>query len=121
MRSATYRRAQYHDDDDIADPRPWETRSPVSTYGSAKDKSALAQESDLPLFNMESELDKEKREASGGVGVTRGDDTQGKWDKGHGAGPGVGGRRGLPRRQRVDGWVRELVDSRISTAECWPR
>ncbi|KAL1405495.1 Dolichyl-phosphate-mannose--protein mannosyltransferase 2 [Vanrija albida] len=30
-------------------------------------------------------------------------DDQGKWDKGHGAGPGVGGKRGLPPRQRVEG------------------
>ncbi len=32
-------------------------------------------------------------------------DDQGKWGKGHGAGPGVGGRRGLPPRQRLGGWV----------------
>lgn len=32
-------------------------------------------------------------------------DDQGKWDKGHGAGPGIGGRRGLPPRQRQEGWV----------------
>jgi len=33
------------------------------------------------------------------------DDDSGKWAKGHGAGPGFGGRRGLPPRQRVEGWV----------------
>lgn len=33
------------------------------------------------------------------------DDDQGKWMKGYGAGPGVGGRRGLPPRQRLTGWV----------------
>jgi dolichyl-phosphate-mannose-protein mannosyltransferase len=32
-------------------------------------------------------------------------DDQGKWMKGYGAGPGVGGRRGLPPRQRLTGWV----------------
>jgi hypothetical protein len=32
-------------------------------------------------------------------------DDQGKWEKGHGAGPGLGGRRGLVSRQRIGGWV----------------
>ena len=36
-------------------------------------------------------------------------DDQGKWDsKGHGAGPGFGGRRGLPPRQRLEGWVNTI-------------
>lgn len=37
------------------------------------------------------------------------DDDQGKWEKGYGAGPGIGGRRGLPPRQRIPGWVRPFV------------
>jgi len=110
MRSTTHRRTHYHDDDDIADPRPWETRVPASTYGSARDKStSLATDTDLPLFNMDTELDKASgldsaaSEKAKFVPLTP--DDQGKWDKGHGAGPGIGGRRGLPPRQRVDGWV----------------
>ncbi|WVF69639.1 hypothetical protein IAT40_004418 [Kwoniella sp. CBS 6097] len=37
-------------------------------------------------------------------------DDQGKWEKGHGAGPGIGGRRGLPPRQRIGGWRGILVE-----------
>lgn len=33
------------------------------------------------------------------------EDDQGKWEKGYLAGPGVGGRRGLPPKQRIAGWV----------------
>jgi dolichyl-phosphate-mannose-protein mannosyltransferase len=35
------------------------------------------------------------------------DGDSGKWEKGFGIGPGYGGRRGLPPRQkRTPGWVR---------------
>ncbi|KAK6903573.1 hypothetical protein I203_107078 [Kwoniella mangroviensis CBS 8507] len=37
-------------------------------------------------------------------------DDQGKWQKGHGAGPGVGGRRGLPPRQRIGGWRGIMIE-----------
>ena len=37
------------------------------------------------------------------------EDASGKWGKPHGAGPGVGGRRGLPPRQRLVGWVSSNV------------
>ncbi|WVR04769.1 hypothetical protein IAU60_001781 [Kwoniella sp. DSM 27419] len=37
-------------------------------------------------------------------------DDQGKWEKGHGAGPGAGGRRGLRPRQRIGGWKGVMVD-----------
>jgi dolichyl-phosphate-mannose-protein mannosyltransferase len=40
------------------------------------------------------------------------EDDQGKWAKGHGAGPGVGGRRGLPPKKRIEGWVSPPVDLR---------
>lgn len=41
------------------------------------------------------------------------DDDQGKWgSKGHGAGPGLGGRRGLPPKQRIEGWVSGSCDER---------
>lgn len=36
------------------------------------------------------------------------EDDQGKWGK-HGAGPGLGGKRGLPPKQRIEGWVSGLV------------
>jgi dolichyl-phosphate-mannose-protein mannosyltransferase len=36
-------------------------------------------------------------------------DDQGKWAKGHFAGPGIGGKRGLPPRQRMPGWVSAKV------------
>lgn len=99
MRSTTHRRTQYHDDDDIADPRPWETRVAPSTYGSAlpaHTASGVPSESGeaLPLFSMDAEKEQLLQQ-----------DDSGKWDKGHGAGPGIGGRRGLPPRQRLEGWV----------------
>jgi dolichyl-phosphate-mannose-protein mannosyltransferase len=37
------------------------------------------------------------------------DDDSGKWAKGYGPGPGVGGRRGLPPRQRIAGWVSVML------------
>lgn len=102
MRSTTHRRTQYHDDDDdLSDPRPWETRVPPSKYGSGRDKGA-----ELPM----SSVDIKEKSGFDGAEETEVlfDDAQGKWNKGHGAGPGVGGRRGLPPRQRVDGWVSML-------------
>ncbi|BEI83871.1 hypothetical protein CcaverHIS002_0404750 [Cutaneotrichosporon cavernicola] len=102
MRSTTHRRTHYHDDDDLADPRPWETRVPPSRYGSGSDRAAAP---DLPLYTMEKEKENEKdlAEAAGETAPLN-DDGQGKWDKGHGVGPGIGGRRGLPPRQRLNGW-----------------
>lgn len=50
----------------------------------------------------------EKESLAGSGGEKRGlmdVDAAGKWDKPHGAGPGIGGRRGLPPRQRLVGWV----------------
>jgi len=47
----------------------------------------------------------EKEGLMGNVGAEEILDDQGKWEKGHGAGPGIGGRRGLPPRQRTGGWV----------------
>lgn len=101
MRSTTHRRTQYHDDDDdLADPRPWETRVPLSKYGSGgSDKT------ELPV----SAMDAKEREDTEGEKEVLFDDAQGKWNKGHGAGPGVGGRRGLRPRQRVDGWVSDML------------
>jgi dolichyl-phosphate-mannose-protein mannosyltransferase len=111
----------HSDDDDITDPRPWETRGPARSYGSDKSEytfhkphPSLAQEygdEDLPLF--EESMETRRRFGNGDVsekeGLASGEglvvDDQGKWEKGHGAGPGEGGRRGLAPRQRVGGWV----------------
>lgn len=112
----------HSDDDDITDPRPWETRGPAKSYGSDrsdytfhKPHPSLAQEygdEDLPLF--EESMETRRRFGNGDVGEKEGLtgrvegevlDDQGKWEKGHGAGPGVGGKRGLAPRQRVGGWV----------------
>lgn len=106
MRSTTHRRTQYTDDDDLADPRPWETRVPPSKYGSGAHEKSSSADSALPLYSsMDSEKEKllERDTLSEKIVVT--DDDQGKWNKGHGAGPGIGGRRGLPPRQRIEGWV----------------
>ena len=110
------RRAQrsHSDEEDLADPRPWETRAPLRSYGSSRDvhptHSALNNPEagvDLPLYDdMEAKRrfgDKETTEIF--EEKTELLDDQGKWAKGHGAGPGIGGRRGLPPRQRVGGWV----------------
>lgn len=108
MRSTTHRRTQYHDDDDdLADPRPWETRVPPSKYGSGSDKGV-----ELPMNSTD--ISEKHQGGDGDEKQVLFDDAQGKWDKGHGAGPGVGGRRGLPPRQRVEGWVgarRALADN----------
>jgi len=104
------------DEDDLADPRPWETRAPLKLYGSSPDAHPThpalndpAEGADLPLYD-----DMEARKRYGGKEANQMADVeektellddQGKWAKGHGAGPGVGGRRGLPPRQRVGGWV----------------
>jgi dolichyl-phosphate-mannose-protein mannosyltransferase len=89
------------DEEDLADPRPWETRAPLKSYGSLREKV------DLPLFD-----DMETRRRYGekeDVAALNEEmellDDQGKWAKGHGAGPGAGGRRGLQPRQRIGGWV----------------
>lgn len=75
----------------------------------------------LPLFDEKMETRQRRTLAGGqdaadgmmGIGEKRGmpqlgevvEDDSGKWGKGHGAGPGVGGKRGLPPRQRITGWV----------------
>lgn len=115
-------------DDDLADPRPWESRAPLHTYGSERaqhnphpslgNSSPVGRGEDLnlPIFDMASETRRRYGEKDTVMGETFGekgglvqqgvdDDDSGKWAKGHGAGPGFGGRRGLPPRQRVEGWV----------------
>ena len=126
-----------HDsDDDIADPRPWEARLPPNSYGSKRDNSHVyhptlsnpsPNDRELPTFDMEARRrygEKEQladmREGEEKAGLI--DDDQGKWGKGHGAGPGLGGRRGLPPKQRIAGWVgfsrseiaHELTNRRVS-------
>jgi dolichyl-phosphate-mannose-protein mannosyltransferase len=119
-------------DDELADPRPWETRTPAQLYGSSVDHlrpihPSLAvgididsgsgrdreRDRELPMYT-EMETRQRRREKAGETPVPMyGEkissvpvvDDQGKWAKGHGPGPGVGGRRGLPPRQRIDGWV----------------
>jgi dolichyl-phosphate-mannose-protein mannosyltransferase len=115
------------DDDDVSDPRPWETRGPLNLYGSAKDNyhSSIANErdspiGDLPLYEMETRRRTNIPSATGygekevdmGLGEKEllqqvvDDGDSGKWGKGFGEGPGYGGKRGLPPRQkRVPGWV----------------
>lgn len=120
-------------DDDLADPRPWESRAPLHTYGSERaqhiphpslgNSSPVGRGEDLnlPIFDMASETRRRYGEKEAVLGDTYGekasfvqgpgvdDDDSGKWAKGHGAGPGFGGRRGLPPRQRVEGWVRRAA------------
>jgi hypothetical protein len=98
----------HESDDDIADPRPWETRPPPNSYGSQRDTSPTDRE--LPTFDMEARRrygEKEelaaRRHGEEKAGLI--EDDQGKWAKGHGAGPGSGGRRGLQPKQRIEGWV----------------
>ncbi len=109
-------RDHFSDEDDLADPRPWETRAPLKLYGSSRDvhptHPALDNPerrggADLPLYDvMETRRRYGDKEGSGDVLEEKELlDDQGKWGKGHGAGPGVGGRRGLPPRQRLGGWV----------------
>lgn len=116
----------HSDDDDIADPRPWETRASLKLYGSTKEphsySSVLNGESalggDLPLYGASDDMETRRRhgekEAMAGPGEKELLDDQGKWMKGHGAGPGIGGRRGLPPRQRTEGWVSYFRANRFS-------
>lgn len=120
--------------DDLADPRGWEVRTPPRLYGSAPESRPTRylfdgeQEHDqdygyarteddagLPLFDEKMETRQRRAAALGekmdgydGAAALREkqmlEDDSGKWGKGHGAGPGVGGRRGLPPRQRIPGW-----------------
>jgi dolichyl-phosphate-mannose-protein mannosyltransferase len=109
----------HESDDDIADPRPWETRPPPNSYGSQRDTSHIYHptlsnpsptDRELPTFDMEARRrygEKEelaaRRHGEEKAGLI--EDDQGKWAKGHGAGPGSGGRRGLQPKQRIEGWV----------------
>lgn len=115
------------DDDAIADPRPWESAKPAKLYGSLPSTHnynpliSAAEEYDeknLPMFHPSGEENEARRRHAAGGGEKDGpmgggeksvlyaaEDDQGKWMKGYGAGPGVGGRRGLPPRQRLTGWV----------------
>jgi dolichyl-phosphate-mannose-protein mannosyltransferase len=125
------------DDDDVSDPRPWETRGPLNLYGSAKDNyhQSLAHErdspvGDLPLYEMETRRRANaapitgygEKEVTMGLGLGEkqplqmvDDGDSGKWGKGFGEGPGYGGKRGLPMRQkRVPGWV-----SLMSARNAW--
>lgn len=140
LRTSTH--SHESDDDDVSDPRPWETRGPLNLYGSAKDNyhQSLVNDrdspiGDLPLYEMETRrranatpvtgLYGEKEVNTGlGMGMAMGmgekeplqvidDGDSGKWGKGFGEGPGYGGKRGLPPRQkRVPGWV-SLLELRI--------
>lgn len=112
-------------EEDIHDPRPWESFKHPGTYGSlpAQLGSNLALISDtgpnLPMYHSDENESRrrlagqpvvygEKEGLVGGGGEKQGlveEDVAGKWGKPHGAGPGVGGRRGLPPRQRLVGWV----------------
>lgn len=117
------------EEDDIHDPRPWETRKHPRTYGSLPHQShssisfaADREGGNLPMYH--SDENEARRRLAGTVapqppaygekeGLAGGsekqglmeEDVSGKWGKPHGAGPGVGGRRGLPPRQRLSGWV----------------
>ena len=103
------------EENDLADPKPWETRFPLKLYGSSRDVYHSAHPAlnnigtghDLPLYDdMEARRRYGEKEVAQSVEEkTELLDDQGKWGKGHGVGPGAGGRRGLPPRQRVGGWV----------------
>jgi dolichyl-phosphate-mannose-protein mannosyltransferase len=123
------------DDDDVSDPRPWETRGPLNLYGSSKDhlhhhqSQSITHEPTspvgdlhLPLYGMETRR-RTNLNANGAMGaygekesvmgmgmeekeLIQDDGDSGKWGKGYGVGPGYGGRRRLPPRQkRIPGWV----------------
>ncbi|KAK4686851.1 hypothetical protein P7C73_g3267, partial [Tremellales sp. Uapishka_1] len=102
------------DYDDLSDPRPWETRGAAHTYGSLREKTS-APDLNLPLYSEDLSMERrrkygEKEDADVVKEEKELLDDQGKWAKGHGAGPGVGGRRGLEPRKRVGGWKRTLVE-----------
>lgn len=130
------------DDDDLADPKPWETRQQARHYGSVPTAHSVLFDSgsggadQLPLYSSStSDMETRQRKTAAGrnpVGAgadaaaqpLMGDyarfdekeveveDDQGKWEKGYMAGPGIGGRRGLPPKQRIPGWVsRHILDS----------
>jgi dolichyl-phosphate-mannose-protein mannosyltransferase len=139
------------DDDDVSDPRPWETRGPLNLYGSSKDhlhhhqSQSIAHEGSpvgdlhLPLYEMETRRRTNVNPSSNGaygekesvmsmapgLGMGTGEEKElmqddgdsGKWGKGYGVGPGHGGRRGLPPRQkRIPGWVGRTAH-RLGTAD----
>jgi dolichyl-phosphate-mannose-protein mannosyltransferase len=121
----------HESDDDVSDPRPWETRGPLNLYGSSKDNLSQSTYNerpsspigDLPLYEMETRRrvitptpgpGYGEKENVMGLGLegkelisqTQDDGDSGKWGKGFGVGPGYGGKRGLPPRQkRIPGWV----------------
>ena len=105
------------DHDHLSDPRPWETRAPLRLYGSSRDAHpalSLDHSADLPLYD---DMETRRRYGDKEVVIESSEkaellDDQGKWAKGHGAGPGVGGKRGLPAKQRVGGWVSVRVQQR---------
>lgn len=130
LRSQDNSGANVNDDDDVSDPRPWETRGPLNLYGSSKDhlhlqdfdRSGSPPVGDLPLYEMEPRRRNvgygEKEDslaAADGMEkkellFSADDDDSGKWGKGYGAGPGYGGKRGLaPRSRRIPGWVSDPV------------
>ncbi|WRT64632.1 uncharacterized protein IL334_001565 [Kwoniella shivajii] len=102
---------------DLTDPRPWESRGNPRSYGSKRDvyleSPTSSTPGDLPFYaHTSDEMETRRRFVEKQFNPTEGSteekvellDDQGKWEKGHGAGPGVGGRRGLPPRQRIGGW-----------------
>ncbi|KAK8847542.1 hypothetical protein IAR55_005400 [Kwoniella newhampshirensis] len=114
--------------DDLSDPRPWESRTPSRSYGSKRDSNqnhvartpSPGPGGDLPLFLDDMETRRRFGEKEAALAEKEGEkaglmnidlDDQGKWAKGHGAGPGVGGRRGLPPRQRIGGWKGVMIDN----------
>jgi hypothetical protein len=124
---------------DLADPRPWETRAPLKHYGSQHSVHS-ADHGHLPLYKdshgnahghgdsagIGMETRQRRAQAQAQYGEKEGDvtvsetdvlDDQGKWQKGHLAGPGVGGRRGLPPKQRIPGWVSKDL-KRLPTWSC---
>ncbi|RXK40898.1 dolichyl-phosphate-mannose-protein mannosyltransferase [Tremella mesenterica] len=96
------------DEDELSDPRPWETRASLQTYGS---RDGIAP-TELPMFN---ENESRRRYGEKEVNSTVSEkqdllDDQGKWAKGYGPGPSFRGRRGLPPRQRLTGWRGVMVE-----------
>ncbi|ODN79524.1 hypothetical protein L202_03485 [Cryptococcus amylolentus CBS 6039] len=97
---------------------PWNHRVPPSAYGSASHYNPYTDTPSSPRdqldpalpLHMDDTTDLKRRlsEKQPLNEPTHGelslDDDSGKWAKGHGAGPGFGGRRGLPPKQRIPGW-----------------